>query len=65
MEKIDKHIDWNSKSNSKIQQELLGLWNEHESLKTQIIKLTNKLDNIEKEYLLGNKVLSDRLKGVK
>tara|TARA_B100001769_G_C22040333_1_gene559102 strand:+ start:908 stop:1105 length:198 start_codon:yes stop_codon:yes gene_type:complete len=65
MEEISKHIDWYNKSNSKIQQELLELYNEHESLKNQIIKLTNKLDNIEKEYLVGNKVLSDRLKGVK
>ena len=64
MEKEKQYIDWDNKSNSKIQHELLELKNEHESLKTQMIKLSTRLDNVEKEYLLGNKILMNRLKGV-
>ena len=64
MEKEKQYIDWDNKSNSKIQHELIELRNEHETLKNKMIQLSEKLDNIEKEYLLGNKILIKRLKGV-
>jgi hypothetical protein len=55
---------WENISNDNIRNKLLELKNEHESLKTKIIILSEKLDNIEKEYLLGNKILLKRLKGI-
>ena len=64
MEKEKQYIDWDNKSNSKIQHELIELRNEHETLKNKMIQLSEKLDNVEKEYLLGNKILIKRLKGV-
>jgi len=64
MEKEKQYIDWDNKSNSKIQHELIELRNEHETLKNKMIQLSEKLDNVEKEYLLGNKTLLKRLKGV-
>ena len=64
MEKEKQYIDWDNKPNSKIQHELIELRNEHEALKNKMIQLSEKLDNIEKEYLLGNKILLKRLKGV-
>jgi len=64
MEKEKQYIDWDNKSNSKIQHELIELRNEHEALKNKMIQLSEKLDNIEKEYLLGNKILIKRLKGI-
>ena len=64
MEKEKQYIDWDNKSNSKIQHELIELRNEHETLKNKMIQLSEKLDNIEKEYLLGNKILLKRLKGI-
>ena len=64
MEKEKQYIDWDNKSNSKIQHELIELRNEHETIKNKMIQLSEKLDNVEKEYLLGNKTLLKRLKGV-
>jgi len=64
MEKEKQYIDWDNKSNSKIQHELIELRNQHETLKNKMNQLSEKLDNVEKEYLLGNKTLLKRLKGV-
>ena len=61
--KIDNKIDWNNISNKKIQQNLMSLKHEHISLKEKIVKLVNNLEEIEKEYYLGNTILSKRYKG--
>jgi len=58
-----KHINWGDISNNNIRNKLIELKNEHESLKSKIINLSEKLDNVEKEYLLGNKIILKRLKG--
>lgn len=58
-----EHINWGDISNNSIRNKLIELKNEHESLKSKIINLSEKLDNVEKEYLLGNKILLKRLKG--
>jgi len=57
-------IDWKNMSNKKIQENLLSLRNEHESLKTQINKLLDKVIDIEKEYMYGNSILDKRYKGI-
>lgn len=59
-----KHIDWNNISNDNIKNRLEEYKHEHESLKIKIHNLTEKLIDIEKEYLLGNKILNKRYKGV-
>ena len=59
-----EYINWEDISNNNIRNKLIELKNEHESLKTKIINLSEKLDTVEKEYLLGNKILLKRLKGV-
>ena len=58
-------INWIGISNNNINNKLIELKNEHEVIKDKIIKLTEHLDSIEKEYLLGNKILLQRLKGEK
>jgi|15BtaG_2_1085339.scaffolds.fasta_scaffold173914_1 hypothetical protein len=59
-----EHIKWENISNNNIRNKLIELKNEHESLKSKIINLSEKLDTVEKEYLLGNKTLIKRLKGI-
>jgi len=62
MEK-DNKIDWSKDSNKKIKENLVSLNHEHVALKNKIIKLMETLENIEKEYYLGNNILSKRYKG--
>ena len=59
-----KYTDWNNISNDNIKNRLEEYKHEHESLKIKIHNLTEKLIDIEKEYLLGNKILNKRYKGV-
>jgi len=61
---ITTKIDWNNISNKKIQENLLSLTHEHESLKTKISTLLEKLDEVEKEYTYGNSILEKRYKGI-
>ena len=62
MEKEKEIIKWNDMSNSKISHELETIKEYHTSLKTQISKLLDKIDELEKEYLLGNTILEKRSK---
>ena len=55
---------WDNMSNSSIQHELESIKEYHNSLKTQISKLLDKIDDLEKEYYLGNKILNKRYKGI-
>jgi len=59
----NKVIEWENMSNSSIKMELSELLHQQESIKNNIIKLSNKLETIEKEYLLGNNILTKRYKG--
>jgi hypothetical protein len=56
-------IDWDNISNAAIKLQLEGLKHEQESIKRKIIKLSEKLEDIEKEYFYGNKILTKRYKG--
>lgn len=59
----DKTIDWENMNNSSIKMELEELMYHQKIVKEKIINLSKKLEDIEKEYLYGNKVLSKRYSG--
>jgi hypothetical protein len=56
-------IKWEEINNSSIKMELENLIQRQNTIKDKIIKLSSKLEDIEKEYLYGNKILSKRYKG--
>tara|TARA_R110002110_G_scaffold263033_5_gene478704 strand:- start:1844 stop:2038 length:195 start_codon:yes stop_codon:yes gene_type:complete len=57
------NIEWDKLPNKKVQEELLVLGHEHKALKNKLIKLIEHLEEIEKEYYLGNSILTQRYKG--
>ncbi|MHA2010366.1 MAG: hypothetical protein ACW980_23890 [Promethearchaeota archaeon] len=59
----NKVIDWGNMSNASIKMHLEELIYEQKSIKDKIIKLSEKLENTEKEYFYGNNILSKRYKG--
>ncbi len=59
----NKLIDWENMNNSSIKMELEELMLHQKTLKEKIVKLSKKLENIEKDYLFGNSVLTKRYKG--
>jgi len=56
-------IKWEEINNTSIKMELENLIQRQNTIKDKIIKLSSKLEDIEKEYLYGNKILSKRYKG--
>ena len=56
-------VDWENLSNSSIKMNLESLLHEQISLRDIILKLSEKLEEIEKDYYYGNKVLVKRYKG--
>lgn len=58
-----KIIDWENLSNSSIKMNLESLLHEQISLRDRILKLSEKLEEVEKDYYYGNKVLVKRYKG--
>jgi len=56
-------IDWENMNNSSIKMELEELMLHQKTLKGKIVKLSKRLENIEKDYLFGNSVLTKRYKG--
>jgi uncharacterized protein YjfI (DUF2170 family) len=56
-------INWENMGNSSIKMKLEELLHEQTALKDRIIKLSEKLESVEKEYYYGNKVLVKRYKG--
>jgi len=64
MKDKNEHINWSNISNETIKNRLEEYKHEHESLKIKIHTLTEKLLDIEKEYLLGNTTLNNRHKGI-
>lgn len=58
-----KKVDWENLSNSSIKMNLESLLHEQISLRDRILKLSEKLEEIEKDYYYGNKVLVKRYKG--
>ena len=59
----NKIIDWGNMGNSSIKMKLEELLHEQMALKDKIIKLSEKLESVEKDYYYGNKVLVKRYKG--
>ena len=60
---INNAIDWDNNSNASIKLHLEELKHEQESIKQNIVKLSEKLEDVEKEYFYGNKILVKRYKG--
>jgi hypothetical protein len=56
-------IDWENMGNSSIKMKLEELLHEQTALKDRIIKLSEKLESVEKDYFYGNKILIKRYKG--
>ena len=56
-------IDWNNMSNASIKMQLEELIYQQKSIKEKIIDLSQRLEVVEKDYLLGNSVLTKRYKG--
>jgi len=56
-------IDWENMSNASIKMQLEELLYQQKSIKEKIISLSEKLELIENEYLLGNTILTKRYKG--
>jgi hypothetical protein len=56
-------IDWKNMSNASIKMQLEELAYQQKSIKEKIISLSEKLELTEKEYLLGNTILTKRYKG--
>jgi len=56
-------IDWNNMSNASIKMQLEELLYQQKSIKEKIIDLSQRLEVVEKDYLLGNSVLTKRYKG--
>jgi hypothetical protein len=56
-------LKWEDMNNTSIKMELENLIQEQNSIKNKIIKMSNKLELIEKEYFYGNKILTKRYKG--
>ena len=60
---INKTIDWNSSSNASIKMELESLKHQQKTIVDKIITLSKNLEELEKEYYYGNKILTKRYKG--
>jgi len=56
-------VNWENMNNASIKMHLEELLNQQKSIKDKIIKLSEKLESVEKEYLYGNKILSKRYSG--
>jgi len=64
MEKKEEILKWSDMSNTKIQHELESIKQYHISLKIQINKLLDKIDELEKEYILGTTIINKRKNGI-
>jgi DNA-binding protein YbaB len=58
-----KKVDWENMSNSSIKMELEELIHQQKTIKNKILNLSEKLEDVEKEYLYGNKILTKRYSG--
>ena len=57
-------IDWDNSSNASIKMELEGLKHQQKTVVDKIVTLSKNLEEIEKEYYYGNKILTKRYKGI-
>lgn len=56
-------IKWDDMNNSSIKMRLEELSHQQKSIIDKILKLSEKLEDIEKEYYYGNQILIKRYKG--
>ena len=59
----NKVLNWENMSNSSIKKELEGLLHRQISIREKMVKLSETLEELEKEYFYGNKVLVKRYSG--
>jgi hypothetical protein len=59
----NKVLNWEGMSNSSIKKELEGIVHRQISIREKMVQLSEKLEELEKEYFYGNKVLVKRYKG--
>jgi predicted nucleic acid-binding Zn-ribbon protein len=60
---VNKAIDWENMNNASIKMQLEELNHQQNSIKDKIIDLSKRLEEVEKNYLYGNKILTKRYKG--
>ena len=60
---IKNTIDWDNSSNASIKMELESLKHQQKAIVDKIITLSKNLEELEKEYYYGNKILTKRYKG--
>ena len=56
-------IDWDNSSNASIKMELEGIKHQQKTVVDKMVTLSKNLEELEKEYYYGNKILIKRYKG--
>lgn len=56
-------VNWENMGNASIKMHLEELLHQQKSIKDKLIKLSEKLESVEKEYFYGNKILTKRYSG--
>jgi|TARA_R110000751_G_scaffold93327_1_gene182381 hypothetical protein len=60
---IKNTIDWDNSSNASIKMELEGIKHQQKTVVDKMVTLSKNLEELEKEYYYGNKILIKRYKG--
>ena len=60
---IKNTIDWDNSSNASIKMELESLKHQQKTVVDKMVTLSKNLEELEKEYYYGNKILIKRYKG--
>ena len=60
---IKNTIDWDNSSNASIKMELEGIKHQQKTVVDKMVILSKNLEELEKEYYYGNKILIKRYKG--
>ena len=60
---IKNTIDWDNSSNASIKMELEAIKHQQKTVVDKMVTLSKNLEELEKEYYYGNKILTKRYKG--
>ena len=60
---MENTIDWDNSSNASIKMELESLKHQQKTVLDKMVTLSKNLEELEKEYYYGNKILIKRYKG--
>ena len=60
---VNNTIDWDNISNASIKMQLEELKHQQKTVIDKIVTLSKNLEELEKEYYYGNKILTKRYKG--